>query len=64
MTISVQFPKLEVYINFTEFGITYSLYVNEEYEATYHSQSALMYRVGLIHANKINEVIKHDSIKD
>ena len=58
MTISVQFPKLEVYINKTEFGITYSLYVNEEYEGTYISKTDLEFRIGLIHTTKINEVLK------
>ena len=55
--LSISFPKLEVYVNQTEFGRTYSLYVNEEYEGTYMSKTDLEFRIGLIHTTKINEVL-------
>lgn len=61
MIINIQFPKIEVFINNTEFGTTYNLYVNEDYEGTYCTKSDLMFRIGLIHATKVNEVLGHEN---
>ena len=56
--ITIKIPNLEVNVNQTEFGWTYSLYVNGEYEGTYISKSDLEFRIVLIQTTAINEVLE------
>lgn len=54
MAIDFELPKLRIHIAVTEYGKTFTLYVNEEYEGTYPTKEDLSFRIGLINQTEIN----------
>lgn len=53
----IHVPKIEIIVNHTEFGYTYNLYLDGEYDGTFNSNSELQVRIGFMLNHLVNEVI-------
>lgn len=54
MVKAVLIPKLEVYVFKSEMGNCFSLYINDQYECTYHDVEAVNQRISFLIKNEVN----------
>ena len=59
LSFNINIPKISIIANLTEdHGIVFNLYVNNEYEGSYHTKTDLEYRISLIANLEINRRVQ------